>query len=92
MANQKYILDTNIITYLYELNSPFHKAVVKKLREVSTDGEVFVSVLTFFEISFGEALAGNARTKMTFEKLRKAIKRDFHVIAVKKSLHRILAS
>lgn len=49
----KYLLDTDISSYLADPNSPFHEPVFLKLRSLSDKDEVFIPILTFYELEYG---------------------------------------
>ncbi len=49
----KYLLDTDIVSYLADKNSPFHEPVRDRLSEAGDDDQVCVSILTLYEIEFG---------------------------------------
>ncbi|MCP4353396.1 MAG: type II toxin-antitoxin system VapC family toxin, partial [Desulfobacterales bacterium] len=53
MTAKKYILDTNIITYLHEQSSPFHNKVKNNLSSLCDDDKVYVSVFSLYEIEYG---------------------------------------
>ena len=52
---RKYLLDTDIITYLEEKDSPFHASVKSRLSSLSDVDEVYISVLTLYEMHYGIA-------------------------------------
>jgi predicted nucleic acid-binding protein len=52
---KKYLLDTDIITYLEEKDSPFHASVKSRLSSLSDVDEVYISVLTLYEMHYGIA-------------------------------------
>ncbi len=39
---RRYLLDTNIITYLEEKKSPFHMPVVSRLSKLPDENEVYI--------------------------------------------------
>jgi len=69
---KKYLVDTNIISYLADIESRFHENVRTRFRNLSGDDEVFLSILGLYEFyySFSRASAGlnpdilRAREKM----------------------------
>ncbi|MBF0551307.1 MAG: type II toxin-antitoxin system VapC family toxin [Deltaproteobacteria bacterium] len=59
MKMKKYILDSNIVSYLYDPKSPFCQAVQKKVETVSDRDEITTSILTVYEHRYGIAKADN---------------------------------
>jgi predicted nucleic acid-binding protein len=49
----KYLLDTDIVSYLSDHSSPFHEFVFLKLRSLPDDDEVFIPILTLYELEYG---------------------------------------
>ena len=49
----KYLLDTDIVSYLSDPNSKFHESVFLKLGSLSHDDEVFIPILTMYELEYG---------------------------------------
>jgi predicted nucleic acid-binding protein len=68
MMNKKYVLDTNIITYLYQKNSLFHSFATEKLMDISHDDKVYISILSIYEYEYGVSFADD----MILEELKKA--------------------
>ena len=52
---KKYLLDSDIITYLEEKDSMFHASVKSNLSRLSDDDEVYISVLALYEMHYGIA-------------------------------------
>jgi len=50
---KKYILDTNIISYLVDENSKYCSIIQDKLSSLSDNDSVGVSILTLYELSYG---------------------------------------
>lgn len=48
-----YLLDTNILTYLFDEGSPRHSAVMSHFAVIPTDRPLFISAITLGEIEFG---------------------------------------
>ena len=57
MTIKTYILDTNIISYLYERNAPFHSPVAEKLSKLSDQDKVYISILSLYEFEYGLSFA-----------------------------------
>ncbi|WP_353740390.1 type II toxin-antitoxin system VapC family toxin [Candidatus Magnetobacterium casense] len=47
-----YLLDTNIISYLDDPRSRFHKPVVNRLSSLCSDDTVYISILSFYELQY----------------------------------------
>lgn len=78
---KKYLLDSNIITYLEEKSSPFHKAVIDHLSDLSDDDEVYISILTLYEMRYGIACVKEEPEKYKqFLAVQNSIKRRFPIL------------
>ncbi|WP_420264829.1 type II toxin-antitoxin system VapC family toxin [Candidatus Magnetominusculus dajiuhuensis] len=49
---KKYLLDTNIISYLDDPQSPFQKAIVNRLSCLGSDDAVYISILSLYEFQY----------------------------------------
>jgi len=49
----RYLLDTNIISYLTDPNSPYRERVKAHLMALSSSDTVSVSIITLYELSYG---------------------------------------
>lgn len=49
----KYLLDTDIVSYLADSKSQFHEPVFFKLRSLTDEDEVFIPILTLYELEYG---------------------------------------
>jgi len=52
MSNH-YLLDTNIISYLTDPNSPYRESVKKHLIALTDNDSISVSIITLYELSYG---------------------------------------
>ena len=52
----KYLLDTNIPVYLEDPDSPFNHPVKERLQQLQDEDQVFVSVLSLYELYYAVAL------------------------------------
>jgi predicted nucleic acid-binding protein len=78
---KKYLLDSDIITYLEEKNSAFHAPVVSQLSRLSNDDEVYISVLTLYEMQYGIACVKEEPEKYKkFLAVQNSIKRRFPIL------------
>lgn len=48
-----YLLDTNVVKYLYSEKGTEHPAVLRRYESLSADAPVFISVITLGEIEYG---------------------------------------
>ncbi|MBF0552907.1 MAG: hypothetical protein HQK60_20520 [Deltaproteobacteria bacterium] len=56
---KKYLLDSNIVSYMNDPESPFFDAVNKRLAAVSDQDEITISILTPYEHYYGLAKAND---------------------------------
>lgn len=78
---KKYLLDSDIITYLEEKNSPLHAPVISRLARLSDDDEVYISVLTIYEMQYGIAFVKEEPGKhKKFLAVQDSIKRRFPIL------------
>jgi len=54
---KKYLLDTNIFSYLGNDESPHHTSTMRHLSNVPNGSEIYISILTLYEFQYGIALA-----------------------------------
>lgn len=63
-----YLLDTNIISYLADPNSPYKDKIKNKLLALSENDVVSVSIITLYELSYGlNTFEGTNENKSIFE-------------------------
>ena len=48
-----YLLDSNIISDFYDKNSSHHHKIAQNLRVLSDEEQVFVSIITLYELEYG---------------------------------------
>ena len=70
MTLVKYILDTNTITHAIETRSPFHVLVNSHLSLMKADAELYISILSLYEIEYGIALATREEVKQILTSLK----------------------
>jgi len=51
--NKHYLLDTNIISYLADSDSPYRKSIKNHLMRLTEKDRVSVSIITLYELSYG---------------------------------------
>lgn len=74
----RYLLDTNILSYLEERNSPFHLSVKQHMSACSSMDELFISSLTIYELYYSVACAGE-KDQVRVNKLIGSYLRRFQV-------------
>lgn len=77
----KYLLDTNIPVYLEDPDSPFHHPVKESCQQLQDEDQVFVSVLSLYELYYAVALRKKegreqfaAHTLLVIEEIKKHFK------------------
>lgn len=74
-----YLLDTNTVSDFYEISSPNHFHVARRLEELSGQGAMHVSVLTLYELEYGYANAP-AEQQPAIRQRVEALQLDFTVL------------
>lgn len=77
----KYLLDTNIVSYSINRQSPFHKSVIERLSKIDQADEVCISVLTLYEAEYGVLRAKSDLRERVIE-ARDLMKRLFSILPV----------
>lgn len=73
-----YLLDTCILSYLEDPQSPFHKAVLAALATLAPEDDLCLSILSVYELEYGLKRAGKNLAREIEEAKRRAL--DFHRI------------
>jgi len=76
---KKYILDTNIVSYI-EIDSVKATTIKNKLRTLTDDDSVAVSIITLYEMIYGLNSASNPLQKEAIGKAINFIKEYLHII------------
>ena len=71
-----YILDTDIISYLWDVKSPYHQKVVDKLNSLNDDDIVGLSIVSIYELTYGMNSFKNENLKSIFQNALATIKKD----------------
>jgi len=71
-----YILDTDIISYLWDVKSPFHQKIVDKLNSLNDDDIVGLSIVSIYELTYGMHSFKDEKLKSTFQNALTSIKKD----------------
>jgi predicted nucleic acid-binding protein len=76
-----YLLDTNIISYLTDPQSPYRAKVKERLFSLSEDDSVAVSILTLYELAYGLAtFKGGKKDKDRAENDKELFKKGIEFI------------
>jgi predicted nucleic acid-binding protein len=79
----KYLIDTNIVTYMEDQSSLFHQVVIKKFSQLADNDMVCVSLLTLYEIHYGIALADKEQV-IKLLALKSAVEKNFPIVPLRK--------
>lgn len=71
-----YILDTDIISYLWDVKSPYHQKIVDKLNTLNDDDIVGLSIVSIYELTYGMNSFKDKNLKSTFQNALATIKGD----------------
>lgn len=75
----KYILDSNIVSDIYNPLSQNHAKLALKLKQLEDTDEVYVSILTLYELSYGLANAPENK-KSEIKRQLFLINQHFHIL------------
>lgn len=75
MISWQYILDTDIISFLWDENSPYHNNIVKHLEKLKDSDIVEMSIVSYYELKYGVQILPK-ELKRTFENALKSIEND----------------
>lgn len=75
----RYLLDTNILSYLEERSSPFHIPVKKRLSSCLDTDEIFISILTLYELYYSLACT-EGEQQIRIQKLIRSYLNRFQVL------------
>ncbi len=71
-----YILDTDIISYLWDKKSPYHQKIINKLNSLNDDDIVGLSIVSIYELTYGMNSFKDKNLKSTFQNALTMIKKD----------------
>ena len=71
-----YILDTDIISYLWDTQSPYHNKIINKLHTLGDDDIVAISIISMYELTYWMSSFNDVALKTIFEDALNAIKND----------------
>lgn len=76
----KYILDTDIISYLWDKNSPYHNKIIDKLNTLNDEDIVGISIISIYELTYGMNSFNDIKLKTIFKNALNSIKNDKDII------------
>ena len=82
----KYLLDTNIPIYLQTPDSPFHNSVKEGFQKLHDEDQLFVSVLSLYELYYGMSLRkgeGNEQSAAKTLQVIEEIKKHFNILPLR---------
>jgi predicted nucleic acid-binding protein len=77
----KYLLDSNIVSDIYNPYSPNHQKLALKFRQLKNTDKVYISILTLYEMSYGVANAPEDK-KSEIKRQLSLIHQHFSVLQV----------
>ncbi|MEM7582215.1 MAG: type II toxin-antitoxin system VapC family toxin [Acidobacteriota bacterium] len=77
----RYLLDSDIVTGLYDQSAAKHSAFVARLASLADSDEVFISILTLYEFEYGLANAPVDKQELVRRKIVEA-QNDFGVLSL----------
>lgn len=78
----KYLLDTNIVSYFSDPASPFHTSVKHRFSQLQEKDDIFISVLTLFEIEYGIVYAPQEK-KARMEEVKQMLQHFLEVLPLR---------
>lgn len=76
---KKYLLDTNIITYLEKSGTPEYMSVVSYLDNLAEDDELSISILSIFEYQLSISLAADSVQKARLQASKQNLLDNFQI-------------
>lgn len=75
----KYLLDTNIVSKLYDRSAEGHLRIREKIASLSEPDELAISVLTLYELGYGLANAPEDKRDVVLQKVDQ-VQEDFRLL------------
>ena len=72
----RYILDTDIVSYLWDTKSPHHSKIVEQLNSLDDDDVVGISVVSIYELTYGMDSFKDENLKAIFKNALGSLKND----------------
>lgn len=80
----QYLLDTNIVSYLLDSNSVFHTRITEKLANLPNESNIYISVMSLYEIEYGIASAKSDSERKKYQIARDLLLDFFGVLPATK--------
>lgn len=74
-----YLLDSNIVSDFYNADAPAHEAILQRFDRLSEMDQVYVSVLTLYELSYGLANAPEEK-RVLIQRQMDQLTEDFELL------------
>ena len=72
----KYILDTDIVSYLWDKKSVHHSQIVEHLNNLNDDDVVGISAISIYELTYGMDSFRDEKLKAIFQNALESLKND----------------
>jgi len=72
----RYILDTDIVSYLWDTKSSYNHKVVEHLNSLNDDDMVGISVISIYELTYGIDSFRDEKLKAIFRNALESLKKD----------------
>ena len=72
----RYILDTDIVSYLWDQSSPYHHRIVEHLSRLDDDVTVGISAISIYELTYGVDSFKDEKLKALFKNALESLKND----------------
>jgi len=72
----KYILDTDIVSYLWDKESTYHNQVVEHLNNLNDNDVVGISIISIYELTYGMDSFRNKKLKAIFKHALEFLQND----------------
>ncbi len=76
-----YLLDSNTVSDFYDKDSHHYPQIAQRLKLLTTDDHVFLSILTLYELEYGYNKAPEDKKSVIRKKIEEA-KEDFSILAL----------
>lgn len=74
-----YLLDSNVVSDFYDKNSSNHREIVHQLGILNDEDQVFISIITLYELEYGYNNAPKDKRFVVRKKINEA-KEDFGIL------------
>lgn len=83
-----YLLDSDILTYLEQQDSLWHKPVAQRLSQLDDSDKVLISIISFYEMQYGVSWA-NENERISLRQAIDALASRFQVVGLSRQGARI---